>query len=137
MARARDQSATDATPGGPLVWVIGSDHWPRAYLRAELIERGFDAAGFVAVRDAVARLVIDRARPALAVLDLHDQAATDRGLETLLAAGFPVIAIGGAAESADPALSGRPWAQFLRRPITIGGVADAVQRLLGARRLGR
>ena len=112
------------------VWVIGSDHWPRAYLRAELIERGLDAIGFVTLRDALAQLVLRAPRPALAIVDLHEQAATERGLGTLLSAGFPVIAVGGAAEWADPALRGRPWALFLRRPITIGAVADAAQRAL-------
>jgi hypothetical protein len=112
------------------VWVIGSDHWPRAYLRAELIERGLDAIGFVALRDALARLAVDRLRPALVIIDLHQQPATERGMSTLLAAGCPVIAIGGAAEWADPALRARPWALFLRRPVTIGGVADAAQRVL-------
>ncbi len=123
----------------PIVWVIGSDHWPRAYLRAELLERGFDAVGFVALRDALARLVVAPAageRPALVVVDLHDQAVPDRGLSTLLGAGAPVIAIGGAAEWADPGLRARPWALFLRRPVTIGAVADAAQRLLTARTAG-
>jgi hypothetical protein len=114
------------------VWVIGSDHWPRAYLRAELIERGLDAIGFVTLRDALARLVVERPRPALAIVDLHEQPTTDRALSTLLGAGFPVIAIGGAGEWADPGLRARPWALFLRRPLTIGAVADAAQRLLPA-----
>jgi hypothetical protein len=118
----------------PVVWVIGADHWPRAFLRAELIERGLDAIGFASARDAVARMVADRsaARPALAVIDLHDQLIPDRALATLLAAGFPVIALGGAAEWADQTLRARPWALFLRRPLTIGALADAAQRTLRA-----
>jgi hypothetical protein len=117
-----------------IVWVIGSDHWPRACLRAELIERGLDAIGFVTLRDALARLVVERSaprsRPALAIVDLHEQPANERGLSTLLAAGFPVIALGGATEWDDPGLRARPWAQFLRRPVTIGAVADAARGIL-------
>ena len=116
----------------PVVWVIGADHWPRAFLRAELIERGLDAIGFASARDALTRLVAARARPALAIIDLHEQRVPDRALATLLAGGFPVIAIGGAAEWADPSLRARPWALFLRRPLTIGAIADATQRTLGA-----
>jgi hypothetical protein len=29
----------------PVVWIIDPDQWPRAMLRAELIERGVDAVG--------------------------------------------------------------------------------------------
>jgi hypothetical protein len=110
-----------------VVWVIGSDHWPRSYLRAELIERGLDAVGFVTLREALARLAVDPSRPALAIVDLHEQAVSEKAISTLLAAGFPVIAIGGAAEWADPTLGNHPWALFLRRPLTIGAIADAAQ----------
>ena len=119
----------------PIVWVIGSDHWPRSYLRAELIERGLDAIGFVTPREALVRLETRAPPPALAVVDLHEQAATERGLAPLLSAGFPVIALGGAAEWADPARRGYPWTRFLRRPITIGAVADAVERVLESARI--
>jgi len=117
------------------VWVIDSDHWPRAYLRAELIERGLDAIGFVTLGEALARLVVEASPPALAILDLHEQAVNERGISTLLA-GCPVIAIGGAAEWADPALRARPWAMLLRRPVTIGAVAEAAQRVITAARVG-
>ena len=33
-----------------VVWIIDVDQWPRAMLRAELIERGYDAVGYVTVR---------------------------------------------------------------------------------------
>jgi hypothetical protein len=125
----------DPERGSGVVWVIGSDHWPRAYLRAELIERGVDAIGFVTLRDALVRLVAARSgapHPALVIIDLHDQTTSDRALSTLLSGEFPVIAIGGAAEWADQVLRARPWALSLRRPITIGAVADAAQRLLAA-----
>jgi len=40
------------------------------------------------------------------------------------------VAIGGATEWEDEHLRTRPWAGFLRRPVTIGEVAGAVDRLL-------
>ena len=51
------------------VWIVSADQWPRAYLRAELIERGYDAVGFVTMKDALIRLMLARSRrPALLVV---------------------------------------------------------------------
>jgi len=111
----------------PRVWIIGSDQWTRAYLRAELIERGYDAVGFVAARDAVVRLMVARAkRPALIVLDLHDQALDEKVAAALFREGVPIVGVAGAAESDDEKLRALPWARLLRRPITIGSIADEV-----------
>ena len=115
------------------VWIVNSDHWPRAYLRAELLERGYDAEGFVTLTELLVRLALAPARPALVVLDLQgqrSQGSNDRQLTRLLGAGFPVLAIGGAAEWQDEGLRTRPWTRFLRRPLTIGEVADEADRLL-------
>jgi FixJ family two-component response regulator len=114
----------------PAVWIVDSDHWPRAYLRAELIERGYDAEGFVTVTELLVRLALASARPALVVIDLQGQRWNDRQLERLLGDDFPVIAIGGATEWEDERLRTRRWARFLRRPLTIGAVADEVERHL-------
>jgi nucleoside-diphosphate-sugar epimerase len=114
------------------VWVIGAERGPRAALRGELIERGHDAVGFETLRDAALTGRLPGApRPALAVLDLHDQRADDRLLDALFALGAPVIAVAGATEEGDPALRARPWARWLRRPLTLGAIADAVGELLG------
>ena len=112
------------------IWIADSDHWPRAYLRAELIERGYDAEGFVTLTELLVRLALSPVRPALAVVDLRGQELKERGLAALLDAGFPVIAIGGATEWENEQLRTRRWARFLRRPLTIGEVADEVDRLL-------
>ena len=37
----------------PILWVIDSEQWPRAMLRAELIERGYDPYGFITIGDAL------------------------------------------------------------------------------------
>lgn len=115
---------------GRPVWIVDLDHWPRAYLRAELIERGYDAIGFVSLRDLLLKLVLGRSRPALAVIDLHGQEVSERELTALLGEGFPVVAVGGAAQWGDDGLRARSWAAFLRRPLTVGAVADEVDRLL-------
>src|SRR5438105_15757625 len=52
-----------------VIWIIDADHWPRALLRAELIERGYDAVGFVTDDDAVR--VIPQRRPDVIVVELR------------------------------------------------------------------
>jgi hypothetical protein len=113
---------------GP-VWIIDAEQWPRASLRAELIERGHEAVGFVTALDALTRLALRREPPALAVIDLGGQPSNPGPLDALLRAGFPVLAIGGAAWATD-SLRARSWAAFLRRPLTVGAIADEVERLL-------
>jgi hypothetical protein len=76
----------------PGVWVVDADHWPRAELRALLIERGYDAMG--------------------------------------IATRVPVIAIGGAVEWEQTGVRGGAWAACLRRPVTLGDIADAVARAM-------
>jgi hypothetical protein len=110
-----------------IVWIVNVDHWPRAYLRAELIERGYTAVGFVAVKDAIFRLIVSPAeRPALLVVDLHGQTLDDKQSNALLHRRVPVIAIADAPSSAiaPPGL----FVEILRRPLTIGAIADAVDR---------
>jgi hypothetical protein len=108
--------------------VIGADRGPRAALRAELIERGHDAIGFETLRDAVlAGRLPGAQRPALIVIDLQDQPIDARLLDALFATGARIIAIAGAA---DERLHARPWARWLRRPLTLGAVADVAGDVL-------
>jgi hypothetical protein len=124
-------AAPEPPPSGPRIWIVNADHWPRAYLRAELIERGYDAIGFETLNDALARLALGRAlRPALLILDLDGQVVDDRQRAALASARAPILAVtdaGAGAGWADAA----PVAGTLRRPLTIGAIADAVDRLTG------
>jgi DNA-binding response OmpR family regulator len=120
----------------PLVWIIDADHWPRAYLRAELIERGYEAVGFVTVADALAALALQR-RPLLATIDLQGQSLDAKQLAPLLRAGFPIVAIGGINEWGTTSMRTLRWAAILRRPLRIGAVADAIGRLIPAPGCGR
>jgi hypothetical protein len=55
------------------VWIVSAEHWPRAMLRAELIERGFDAIGYVSVVDALlvsCHPTVEK--PAVVILDLNE-----------------------------------------------------------------
>ena len=103
----------------PGVWVVDADHWPRAELRALLIERGYDVMGIETLADAVLRARLPGAAlPAVIVVDLAAQDAGEALLAALFATHVPIIAIGGG------------WAAFLRRPVTLGDIADAVARTL-------
>jgi AmiR/NasT family two-component response regulator len=118
-------------PSGPRIWIVNADHWPRAYLRAELLERGYDAIGFETLEDALARLAQARAlRPALLILDLDGQVVDDRQRIAVERARVPILAVTGAAADAPPG----PVAATLRRPLTIGAIADAVDRATGRAR---
>ena len=114
--------------------MIGVERGPRAALRAELIERGHDATGFETLRDAVLTGRLPGAHPpALVVIDLQDQTVDDRLLDSLFATGAPVIAVAGAADEGDARLRARRWARWLRRPITLGAIADAVADVAAGR----
>jgi hypothetical protein len=111
--------------------VIGAARGPRAALRAELIERGYDAVGFETLRDALLEGRLPLApRPAVTVFDLEDQVTDDPLLDALFAARAPVIAVAGATQEADLRLRSRPWARWLRRPLTLGAIAEAVAERL-------
>ena len=104
-----------------VVWIIDADQWPRAMLRAELIERGFDAVGYPTVGDAIESLLM---RPAnVIVVDSRGQ--PPRLVERLLAIGVPVVVIAGMAEIND--LPEGAWSAILRRPVSIGEIAAAVE----------
>ena len=107
-----------------VVWIIDGEQWPRALLRAELIERGFDAAGYLAVRDAL-DAILERP-PALVVVELRGQPMPV--VERLLRIGVPVVVIAGATEMAE--LPDAGWAAVMRRPVSIGEIADRVSALL-------
>ncbi|HXG59611.1 MAG TPA: hypothetical protein VNL91_11360 [Thermoanaerobaculia bacterium] len=107
-----------------VVWIIDAQQWPRALLRAELIERGFDAVGYVSIAHALATLA--ERPPDLVVIDVRDQTLDRRSLDALFAIGVPVIAIAGVPEINDPLLGEYPWAALLRRPVSIGEIAARV-----------
>ncbi len=112
----------------PIIWIIDRQQWPRAYLRAELIERGFDAIGFVELGEALAALYDpEYVTPRLIVLELQGQSITKADLETLAHFGIPAVALGGAAELSDERVKGFNWAALMQRPFMIGKVADVVE----------
>jgi DNA-binding NtrC family response regulator len=115
---------------GPIVWIVDAEQWPRACLRGELIERGYDAVGFETIPDALFALG-RQPPPALVVVDLTGQTGQVAALEAFARRGCPLLLITGAVEAS--AAHAAPPATLLTRPVTLGEVADAVARLLGRR----
>jgi hypothetical protein len=104
----------------PVIWIIDADQWPRAMLRAELIERGLDAVGYLKPADALAHL---GARfPDLIVANLREMTRDE--VADLFRVGVPVIGIVAIPEP--PWIADFEWAALLRRPVSIGEIADAV-----------
>ena len=104
------------------VWIISSQHWPRALLRAELIEREYEVDAFEEIGQALAALGDRRRRrPSLILLELIEQPLTGIDLSNLQHASVPVIAMGRAVDllSVEEAY---PWAAVLRRPYSIDDV---------------
>jgi DNA-binding NtrC family response regulator len=113
------------------VWIVDSEHWPRACLRAELIERGYDAVGFLELDKAMAAIRAPALRkPGAIVLELRDQVVTRSALEALADSKLPVIALAGTLELNTPLIRNFTWAAVLSRPFSLGDVADAVERVL-------
>jgi hypothetical protein len=116
---------------GPAIWIVSAQHWPRAYLRAELIERGFDAVGYANLSTALAALdTPGAALPALIVLELCDLSLTRNESDVLAQANIPVVLLGGAAELRSDLVEGFARAATLQRPYTVGQVADLLQNLM-------
>jgi DNA-binding response OmpR family regulator len=115
----------------PIVWIVDREQWPRACLRAELIERGYDTIGWVDLRDALAALARPEVpRPSAIVLELGGEPPPGAELDALERAGIPVVALAGALERTDPRTARRPWARLLARPITLGKIADEIEALV-------
>jgi hypothetical protein len=116
----------------PIIWIIDSQQWPRAYLRAELIERGFEAIGFMELTHALMAFHHPiYANPCLIVLELRGLSLKGDELDTLARVGIPTVALGGAVELNAEWVKQFEWAAVLRRPFTIGNVADVVEELVG------
>lgn len=115
----------------PVVWIIDSQQWPRANLCAELIERGFNAIGFIEISQAMAMLGDpDHVKPRLIVLELRGQSFSQNDLDVLAESGIPAVAIGGEVELNEKSIRKLKWAAVLQRPLSIGNVADVVEGLL-------
>jgi len=112
----------------PVIWIISSQHWPRVYLRAELIERGFDAVGFVDLEQALTALYHPYyVKPQMIVLDLFQLRGRQHGIPALMRFAVPTVVLGGAVELNEERVKKFDWVAVIQRPVTIGGIADMVE----------
>jgi DNA-binding response OmpR family regulator len=115
----------------PVIWIIDSEQWPRACLRAELIERGYDAYGFVTIRDALEWFARPAsAKPECIVLELRGQKLTGQLVQAIRSPQVPIIVLGGSAELNEPLIEEQQWEAVLRRPVSLGTIADVIQNRL-------
>jgi hypothetical protein len=121
-------SAAGLPASGAIVWVVGDEHWTRVLLRAELIERGLDAEGFLRVGHALEALRRGRPAPEVVLIDLRGQRISAARAALLTRTGARLVALGGAVELSDPQVAAVPWAGRLRLPVTVGEAAEAVRR---------
>jgi FixJ family two-component response regulator len=115
----------------PLVWIIDWEQWPRANLRALLLDRGFDAVGFEEIDAALAALKdLHRSKPCIIILELHSLSPSEEELDALARLSIPIVGLAGAVELSQPWVREFNWAVLTKRPITIGQIADTVVKLM-------
>jgi len=124
------KNAKGSGSGKQVVWVVDAEQWPRACLRAELMERGFEVIGFEDAGQALSAL---RHRlyekPVAVVIELRRLSPRSDEKEALTRLDARKILLGGAAELNETWVKEGDWALVMRRPFTLGNVADAVEAL--------
>ena len=113
------------------VVIVSHEQWARAGLRAELRERGVDAVGVRDIPEALTQHPHSERGPVrLLIIDqdtLRDDVHAGMLGRVRVRLGDPhVILLSHATRETPPG----DWTVILRRPVTIGAVVDAVQRLL-------
>jgi hypothetical protein len=120
----------------PVLWVIDREQWPRACLRAELIERGYDPYGFITIHHALDSLSRRPAppKPEVIVLELRDQNLAQELIEAVRNLQIPTIILGGSAELNEPVIQEHKWEAVLKRPVSLGKIADVVEKMISGNR---
>jgi hypothetical protein len=126
-------SATIRVPP-PRILVVSGEQWPRALLRAQLHEAGYDAIGASTLSRALRYPPDDvkRGPVRLIVLDSGAAAAEPEALEHARQR-YPGVAF--VLVHRAGAVPPGPWAATLRRPVTIGDIVATVRRLVPLARL--
>lgn len=125
------ESSAERKPSKLLVWIVDSEQWPRVYLHAELLERGYEVVGFEDLLEALS--LLEKAhvlQPHVIVIELRGQRMKGRPLKLMASTNVPFIGIGGAVELNNPLIKKFKWTELVRRPVTIGRVADVVEKVI-------
>ncbi len=114
----------------PVVWVIDHDQWPRALLVAELIERGYDALGFRRLGEALLALRCSEEPPRGVVIETSRARLSAAEVARLIGLGAPTLALVDSVSARSEIASAFPWSLLAARPVSLGQVADRLERLL-------
>jgi hypothetical protein len=115
----------------PVLWIVDSEQWPRACLRAELIERGYNPCGFITIDDALdsfARCLSPK--PKALILELRGQNLTGQLIEFIHRLEIPTILLGGNPELNDPFIKDHKWNMVFKRPFALGAIADLIEKIV-------
>jgi DNA-binding response OmpR family regulator len=117
----------------PRVILVSDEQWERAGLRAELRDRGIDAVGVRDIPEALTQARTESGRGPVRALVIEQDALSDDVEAGMLPRvrkrlGTPQVVL--LAHATREPTAGE-WDVILRRPISIGEVADTVQRLVG------
>jgi DNA-binding response OmpR family regulator len=114
----------------PRVLLVMPEQWPRALLRAALREVGYDAIGTRTVRGARTLLTSGEGRGPVRLILLDQDALTHDAqidLDKLRrAADAPLVLLAPATRRVSEGV----WTGVLRRPLTVGELAQAIERLV-------
>lgn len=114
----------------PLVLIIMGDQWPRALLRAELLEAGYEAVGARSLQEGLTRVGTAPERGPVRVVVVDWDSAADIVAEgrdlSELGTGVLRVLLAKAGVTSPPG----DWAKILRRPVSIGDIVGVVRSLL-------
>jgi hypothetical protein len=112
----------------PRVLLVLPDQWPRALLRAELREEGYDAVGARSLEEALVYRPEVAERGPVRLLLVEGDVVGEGALADLLArhGNPPAVVLAHAGQEVPP---GR-WARVLRRPVSIADLARVVRELV-------
>jgi CheY-like chemotaxis protein len=117
------------------VLLIAADLGERRLLYGELLEAGYEVLPVPGMALALGRLLQHSVEPRLVLLDAHeDPEATPQAVRYLLtlAPGIPLVPVLGSINRDQWEPIADQVAALLVRPITIGKIIEAVQRILPA-----
>ena len=112
----------------PRILLVISDHWTRALLRAELIERGYDVVGAPDLLTALLSRPVERDRGPVRAILIDQETLVEpavRLLDLLVSRHRdpPVLLLASALLGELPG----PWKRVLHKPAAIGEIASAVE----------
>jgi hypothetical protein len=139
LATAMPVSAVQKSPQSlpPDIVLLAAEWQPRALLRAQLIEEGFEVLAtdtWIEMR----RLLGPAARPLLAIVDLHGLPDPDRVLNDLATIMNPsrVLVLTAIGTVSPDQIQARGF-RVVRRPIAIGSVVAAALRAISEEKVSR